>query len=527
MQDLYNQVINEIRSAWRFRWWALGVSWLICILGWLWVISQPDIYRASARVFIDNSSDLRPLLSGQIVEQDLTARLLYVRQTMLARAQLEDVARKTGLDAHAMTPDEKLAVVEGLRTSIQIDSAGGSRNSADNIYQIRYQNRDRQTAIDVVETLLNAFVENTLGASREGSANARRFLEEQVAEYEQRLARAENELATFRRKNFDRLPGSEGGYFERLQAESQQLEQARKQLNLAYSKRDRIRQRLRGEVPASTDVNFVDDPAGNTLAQRIRENEARLEELLLRFTPKHPDVVATQETLEQLRQRRAEELAILANRPEELGPIASNNPVFQALQISLNDAEVEIATLEADVNDRQRSVDRLQSLIDEVPAVEAQLAQLNRDYDVVNAQYQGLVQSLERERLSREANESDRVQFRVVEPPFAEFQPVAPDRPRLLAMVLFAAFAVGGGLSFVFAQLRPVFHTAKSLRDYAGLPVLGTVSFTYSPQQRLRRRLAVFSFCMGCAALVALFVVVLAFEVNGGVVAALSGRGLA
>jgi polysaccharide chain length determinant protein (PEP-CTERM system associated) len=378
-------------------------------------------------------------------------------------------------------------------------------------------------AVRVVDTLLNAFVEDTLGASREDSENARQFLEEQVREYETRLTEAESRLAEFRRANFERLPGTEGGYFQSLQAETEALEQARKDLGLAVSRRDRILQRLRGEAPAAGDFGPTGDDQDNTLAQRIREQEKRLEELMLRYTERHPDVVGVRENLARLRERRADELAAL----DELsgsGPIASTNPVYQALQISLNEAEVEIATLETSLSDRQGRVARLQALVDEVPEVEAQLARLNRDYDVVQAQYQALLQSLERERLSRGAQQSERVEFRVMDPPVAGFQPAAPDRPRLLAMVLIGGLAVGGGLAFLLAQLRPVFLTADALRDATGFPVLGVVTMTRRAVRMAQRRLAILVFCLSGTSLVVAFAAVYVIEVQGPGMLNLIGR---
>jgi uncharacterized protein involved in exopolysaccharide biosynthesis len=155
---------------------------------------------------------------------------------------------------------------------------------------------------------------------------------------------------------------------------------------------------------------------------------------------------------------------------------------------------VEIATMEADTRDREQHLRDLQGLIDDVPGVEAELARLNRDYNVINEQYQALIQSRERQRLSQKASATDQADFRVLNPPHSELEPVAPRRLLLLAGVLAAAFAAGGGLSYVLAQLRPVFSTVRALRDGTGFPVIGCVSRALvDPRAAARRRLAVVS----------------------------------
>jgi uncharacterized protein involved in exopolysaccharide biosynthesis len=99
--------------------------------------------------------------------------------------------------------------------------------------------------------------------------------------------------------------------------------------------------------------------------------------------------------------------------------VVSNNPVYQALQIAKNEAEEELAIIQADVDDRIRRVEGLRALIDEMPEVEAELARLNRDYEVINDHYQSLLNSLERERLSANVFENEKIDFRIIEPPHA------------------------------------------------------------------------------------------------------------
>ncbi len=70
-QELARQLLDEVRGAWRFRWWGLIAAWTVCVLGWIVVLRMPDTYEANARVFVDTRSILRPLLEGLIA---VTAR---------------------------------------------------------------------------------------------------------------------------------------------------------------------------------------------------------------------------------------------------------------------------------------------------------------------------------------------------------------------------------------------------------------------------------------------------------------------
>ncbi|MEO0344819.1 MAG: XrtA system polysaccharide chain length determinant [Pseudomonadota bacterium] len=515
MEQQVQAVVSQLRSAWRFRWWAIGVAWLVCTVGWAWVATQPDVYRAETRVYIDTSSSLERVLNKQIVPADTEAQLRFVRQSLLGTIQLEKVARANDLHLQAVTPADIQRVVARLRQNIQIRSDGGGRRAPDNLYTIRYKDRNPDRAVSVVTTLLNTFVEDTRSAELSASDVNQDFLRQQISDYEDRLRDAEDRLARFKRENAGRLPGNEGGYFQRLQAESEALELSRKELALAQSRRQRIIEQVSGES-AQTSAALVapGDLPPTSLEARIADGEAQLETLLLRFTERHPDVIALREQLDELNARLKRERAEIA-ASGGASPGLQGNPVFQALQISLNEVEVEIANLSADVSDRERKVADLRSLINEVPKVEAELARLDRDYEVVYAQYQTLLQSLETENLSTAAQRTDQIDFRIIDPPAAGIKPVEPQRGRLLAMVLIAGLGIGGGLALALSQVRPVFTTRRSIEMITGLPVLGAVSNSISIADRRRRAVQASGFGVVVVALLGVFAGVYYVEVMG------------
>jgi hypothetical protein len=73
-----------------------------------------------------------------------------------------------------------------------------------------------------------------------------------------------------------------------------------------------------------------------------------------------------------------------------------------------------------------------------------------------------------------------------------------------------AALALGVGIAFLLAQLRPVFFDRRQLAEVSGVPVIGSVNMIWVPQQRFRKRLANFAFIVGMLGLVAAYAAVLA-----------------
>ena len=509
MYEVWGQIVEQLSGMWRFRWRALATAWVLAVAGWGWVYALPNLYSASARVHVDTESALRPLLRGLAVETNIQDQLNFMTRALLSRPQLEKVARETDLDLRAQTPRDMERIVEMLQTKIQI--AGDGRSS---IYTISYEDADRQLAQRIVQTLLDAFVETSLGDKRNDSSSAQRFLEDQIKDYEQRLSQAEDRLADFKKKHVGMMPGEGGDYYERLQKENQTLDSLRADLRLAQDRRDQLQGQIDGEEAVFGVVQPTVAGTASPLDARIAEFEGQLADLRLRFTDKHPDIVALESTIARLKKQRDDEAA--ASRSHGASAGLDLNPVYQELRISLTEAELELTTLRGKVADQEGRVAGLKRAVDTVPEVEAELKRLNRDYDVTKKQYEELLGRLESARLSDQAEQSsDDIKFKIIDPPVAGLLPVAPNRPIFLTAVLVAALGAGSALAFLQNQLSPVFSSRRRLAELTKVPVIGSVTLVQTPRQRIRERVSAVLFGGELAALAMTFVLIILLQEIG------------
>jgi polysaccharide chain length determinant protein (PEP-CTERM system associated) len=509
MQALIDKVTSELRGAWRFRRHALFTAWGVCLLGWGVVYMIPDRYEAYARVNVDTRTALRPLLEGIAVSQDVEAQLNLMRQSLLGRANLDKVATEVGLDKKAVTPADRDALLTDLSTRIGISLEPPTVRDPripNTLYRISYSDSDRQAAIKVVDVLLNAFVEDTMGAS--GTASAQRFLREQIADYDRRLADAESRLADFKKKNFGLVPGAQGDHFSRLSTETQEVKRLESALSVATSRRAELQRQLRGETPyvpltgaTPGTPRPVGAQGGGDTSMRIQEAQARLDDMLLRFTDRHPDVIAARETLTQLRARQAEEIAALKSG-------ASTNPVYQNIQVQMNQVDVTIAELRVQLADHRRNEAELRQLVDTAPEVEAEYARLTRDYDVTRTQYNSLLERLERARVSGDAEQTGVVRFNIVDPPSVGFQPSFPNRPLMIIAVFIVGMGIGAAVAYLLHMLKPVFSSERALVESTGLPVLGVVTRTWVDKYKAQMRAGFIRYAVAAGLLFFLFAVV-------------------
>lgn len=519
IQEFVQSAMAEFRGAWRYRWYALGVAWVACILGWLVVYFMPDQYEARSRFYVDTSSALAPFVRNLSVEMDVNQQVDLVRQAIVGREALLNVARETDLDIKATTPIELEALLESLREDIVVTGGaprGGNPRDRDNNFEISYRDSDRDRAVKVVQIMLDTFIEGTLKKRRTGFESARDFLEQQVRQQEQRLAGAEQKLAEFKRRNIGRLPSEQGSYVDNLQIEMTELQNLRSQESVLLSRRQQLSAQLDAEKQYVPSGAVVATPGGSRpasagdLDSRIRESESRLEELLLVYTPKHPEVIALQEALAQLRARRRDELTAMGVTGIPEGGSLAANPVYEQIRLQRNQVDVELAALRGQIADRTRRIKEMQTRVETMPEVEAELAQLTRDYDVLRTRYGEMLQQLETAKLSDAVGQKDQVEFSVLDPPAALAQPVAPQRLLLLLGVLALGLGAGGVAAVVMSRMNPVFDSLTALREVTGLPALGAISATWLDQRAARRRADVLKVALGGAMLLVVFVVVVA-----------------
>ncbi len=288
--------------------------------------------------------------------------------------------------------------------------------------------------------------------------NARAFLGEQIASYERQLRQAEAKRADFRAKYLELLPAVSG---------TSGLDQARSDLRrLSGELADAQARRLvLGQELAATAATVSSRPQNVPSRPRGR-GRARPTTL----TDQHPDVIRQQELVETLRHGGGGGPGRPARSRSE------PNMVYQQLKVMLVTSDSDISSLTRQVADARSECARLERIARDVPTVQVQSSNLNRDYDVLRKNYEELLARRESMRLSDAADtEADKVKVEVIDPPQVPQIPVSPRRPLLLSFVLLAGLGSGVGSVLLLGRLDRSFRSIKDLRAL-GYAVAGSIS---------------------------------------------------
>jgi len=525
INEIVEQLLAYLRGMWRYRWYALVLAWLISLAGWVHVAMLPDQYQASARVYVDTQSILRPLLHGLAISVDPSAQITLMTRTLLSRPNLAKVARMTDLDLQAQDSEAMDDLLDELKEKIGLTGAGQQ-----NLYTITVLDEDPQLARRIVQAVLTMLVENTLGETRQDSDTAQRFLDRQISEYEARLVAAEDRLKEFKRRHVGMMPGSGDDYYVRMQEAGAALESVKLQLRQAENRQAALQRQIQGEEPTfGLDPN-VDAALTSVLAptvnlpvqNRIQTLETQLDTLLLKYTERHPDVISTRQMIAELEQQRDDQLseltanmASLPNSVKASIPSLDVNPVYQQLKIAYGNESANIAALQAQLLEYENKLKELQKRIHTVPEIEAQLTALNRDYSVTKSNYEALLARRESAHISQQAGQTtDDIRFKVIEPPRAATEPAQPNRPKLMSVVLAAGVSVGLGVAFLVGQIWPTFDNRRSLMQATNIPVFGSVGAILSPVVIRRQRLALYLYLFLAVSLLVVFVGLITLEMN-------------
>ena len=522
MTPIKSLVWDYALAMWRRRWYAAGVAWLVCVGGWAFVAMMPNTYTAKTRIYVDADSMLRPLLRGIAVDTNVLNEVDIMQRTLLSRPNLQKVARLADLDLGAKTLVDQETVITELQRKLKITSQARS------LFELTYEGTQPPQAKKVIQSLLDIFVEGNLGNSRRDMVTAQSFINEQIREYEKQLEQAERRLADFKAQNLGFLPG-DNNYSAKLEGSRNEVAKTQGELGEARKSRDELRKQL-AEVPKMIETVNVGSlgpdlgppigggAGGVDSVLRVPELEQKLKTLRLRFTDRHPDVIETKRLLELAKSEEAERAA----KEAEGGPTApqpgsvkttASNPVYEQLKLQQVQLETMIATLESRLERNQTDVRRWEQLARSVPGVAAEMARLDRDYNVIKRNYDELLGRREAARIGQDLEtQTKSVQFRLVDPPDVSAKPSGPNRPLLVSVVFIVGLGAGCVFAFFLSQLDNTMRHVEQVRTVFKLPILGGVSMIQSAWAARRNRIEVASFGLACLSLLGAYLGLLSIE---------------
>jgi succinoglycan biosynthesis transport protein ExoP len=392
----------------------------------------------------------------KILQSDLLAIQVIRELNLDRRSELANQAPPSPSSDLAPDPlqsDPALAssMIGGFKGNLRVNLSPNTR-----IIEVHYRSADPQMAANVVNTLMQTYVENNFKARFESTMQASDWLSKQLVDLQMKVETSQEKLVRYQKEH--EILGAD----EKQNITMEKLDELNKELTAAESERMdkeaayRLVESGDPEAIASSFAAAEDSGAGqntNSLLPALRAKEADLKiqaaELNTQFGPSYPKLSVLNNQLKEVDSQIQNEMKKVVSkvRGQYSASLQREGMLHEALEKQKQEA-----------NKLNES------------AISYTL--LKRDVYTNRQLYEGLLQKLKEAGVSAGLKSNN---FRIVDGARPPTAPIEPNIPRNLLFAAVLGLASGIGLAFVLEGLDNTVRTTEQAQMISGVPSLGMI----------------------------------------------------
>jgi len=330
------------------------------------------------------------------------------------------------------------ATAAAVRANIKVSEVGKNTN----IVRIAYNSTNPGRARDVVNTLVQAYLDQTISFKSEESRRTVSFVDEQLKGVRQSLDKAEADLQGFKSTagviKLDTEAEELIRKFSAAEKERASVSLYKKQIEFALNS---LKDAVRKGVIYSPAV-MGDDPLVAGMSTKLADLEVQKQSLLPENTKDHPQVRAIQGQIDELQRK------ILAT--------------YETAQKNLAKRESDIARQLADY----------EANLKQLPAAERELARFLRVAKVNADIYTFLLKKHDEARIAQASTISN---IKIVDPAITPDKPVKPQKKKNVVLGLLVGLMLGIGLAFFHDYMDDTIKDGEEAKRILGWPLLGMI----------------------------------------------------
>lgn len=502
------------------RKWFLIIPLVVCILGSFGVYKfLPKVYRATTLILVQPQSVpenyVRPTITESVV-----SRLNTISQEIMSRTRLEKVIEEFDLYPDLRKKAPKEVVIETMRRAIEVkvqEPRRSGRDTSTNSFTISFEGENPQIVMQVTNKLASLFIEENLKVRETQAERTSEFIARELASLEEQLKKKEQEIRNFKERSMGQLPQQLDANLRILERLQQQLQTTSENMRAAEDRavilQNQIEQlKKREPVPPQTAVRRVsiagqemtveDRGPQDPVITQYNNLKRDLEIAQSRYKETHPDVIdlkkkianlepKVKELIEKYESEREEKLRkqregiVVEQEIPPPAPDPNTERLLAQYTEQYNSAVLEAKRSREEIKNLKEQIAFYQKRIEDTPKKEQELALLTRDYDLLKANYQSLldkkIQAQMAENLERKQQGE---QFKVLDPARLPEKPVKPDRNRILLIGAFIGLVSGVGLTWFRESMDRSFHTVSEVENYLGISVIAAIPNLREDQKR-------------------------------------------
>ena len=486
--------LERIRAVWSRRKWLGILVFAVPFAAATGVIlALPSLYRSTATVLVERQQ-VPEAFVRPTVTSELETRLQTISQEILSRSRLEGLISRFGLYTDLRKHESSEEILERMRRDIRLEIRSADprgRQSVTVAFALSYRGRDPQTVALVTNTLASFYIEENLKARERQASGTTEFLKAQLTGTAKRLDDQERQVSEFKRRYLAEMP-------QQMQSNLASLEAFNTQLRLNSDNQVRVAERQEALAAQLVEADSlgqalvapgVPAPGPEPPAVHLTRLKQELIAAQTRYTDAHPTVTRLKEEIAVV------ERDLTTKEPEAKAepapaPAAPRSQYALRVREALHVAEAEMKILKADDQRLRGAIAAYQVRVENAPRREQEFQDISRDYESTKELHRSLVKRYEEAQLAESMEQRQKgEQFRVLDPAVPSAVTAAPNRQRLLLMVLVLSLGLAAGAVMLAEMVDTSFHAADELRAFTTVPVLVSIPWISTEADLRRRRL--------------------------------------
>lgn len=464
----------------RRKWWIIVPLLTIPPLVFFTGSRLPKSYRSETVILVDPQKIPAEYVKATVTG-DVADRLQNIREEVMSRTRLQRIADDLGLYPELRGKAKDDVLITAMRKDIVVELIRGAndRNPVGG-FKISYTSFSPEMAQKVTQRIANLFIEENLQARGQQAQGTNEFIQSELLKAREALKQQEAKITAFKAAHFGSLPEQEASNLQ-LIGQLQSLAEANGQaMDRATQQRVYLQSMLN---IGSGDRVEIARPLSPAQAE-LQTKRAQLNVAEQRYTSSHPDVIRLRSEVAMLDQEVQSEPK---GKAAPLGPAGPN--AAQQFESQLASIQQEIRMRTTRQAQLEGQIHNLQSRIAVVPAVQGQFADLNRDYEGLQKNYQSLIEKEQSSGMAAELElheQSER--FRILDPASRPSSPSSPNLLLINAAGLVGALLIGLALAFIIDMMDLTIHTPEECDRYLDIPLIATIPSIAACSTKTARR---------------------------------------
>ncbi|WP_226689884.1 GumC family protein [Ruegeria arenilitoris] len=454
----------------------LVVALVVSVTSVIIAMSLPSTYVSQMRLIVE-SPQIPGNLAASTVNTSAGEQLQIVEQRLLTRPVLLDIARKQLVldNQDDASPDQ---IVDAMRANTDIRINSGLNQAS--LMSISFEARSGQIAAGVLNEYLTEIQKLDVSYRKGRASDTLSFFQQEVERLGNALDKRSARILEFERENSGALPSSLQFRLAQQGALQTNLEQTDQQIFAKKSQRENLLEIYNSTGQISNVAPQTQTSAQLELEQLRRELDAKL----AIYSEVNPQIKLLRARIAQL------EKTVAAEQVANTAPV---NP-----QTGNSSVDLQLAQLDSEITaleDQSVSIaDRLAKLtltIDQTPANAITLAELQRDHDNIQAQYNNAVDRLAAASTGERIEVTSQGQrISVIEYPVAPSSPTKPNRMFIAAGGIAFGILLGTALVVLLELLNRSVRRPEDLINKLDVWPIATIPYAPSRGEIIRRRVA-------------------------------------